>query len=151
MNGFKTINLYRILNPRMAYYVLLVVLFPMSAHQGAKAKSLITQLYRNWKDAREDLSKYAVLHYHKGSMEKLESLNSCCENPNVRIDQSVTKASTEVVNRDRKYLSSILRATEYCGRQGTALRGHRDDGPLFNDEGLTVNRGNFNELVISHV
>ena len=81
MNGFKTINLYRTLNPRMAYYVLLIVLFPMPAHQGAKAKSLITQLYRNWKDAREDLSKYAVLHYHKDSMEKLESLISGCKCP----------------------------------------------------------------------
>ena len=86
-----------------------------------KAKSLITQPYGNWKDAREDLSKHAVLHYHKDSMKKLESFISCCENPNGRIDQSITKASTEVVNRNRKYLSSILRESEYYSHQGIAL------------------------------
>ena len=86
-----------------------------------KAKSLITQPYRNWKDAREDLTKHAVLHYHKDSMKELESFISCCENQNARIDQSITKASTEVVNRNRKYLSSILRESEYYSHQGIAL------------------------------
>ena len=119
---------------------LVFVLFPMPEHQEAKAQSLITQPYRKWKDAREHLSKHPVLHYHKDSMEKLESFISCCENPNACVDQSITKASIEVVNQNRKYLSSILRATEYCSRQGITVRGHRDDGPLFNDEGLTVNK-----------
>ena len=81
-------------------------------------------------------------------MEILECFVSCWENPNARIDLSITKASTEVVNRNRKCLSSILYAIQYCGCQGLALSGHRDDGSLFNDEGLIVNRGNFNELII---
>ena len=33
---------------------------------------------------------------------------------------------------------------EYCGRQGIALRGHRDDGPLFEED--SSNRDNLKEL-----
>ena len=38
---------------------------------------LISQPYRNWKDARSHLSHHAVLQYHKDSMEALNSFVSC--------------------------------------------------------------------------
>ena len=60
-------------------------LFPMATHQGSKAKLLISQPYRNWKDARSDLSHHAVLQYHKDSMEALNSFVSCFQNPNRRV------------------------------------------------------------------
>ena len=34
-----------------------------------------------------------------------------------------------------------------CGRQGTALRGHRDDGFLFKHDHEDQNEGNFKELI----
>ena len=52
-------------------------LFPMAAHQGSKAKLLFLQPYRNWKDARFDLSHHAVLQCHKDSMETLKSIVFC--------------------------------------------------------------------------
>ena len=126
-------------------FCLACVLFPTSAHQGSRAKILITQPYRNWKDTREDLKNLSVLEYHKDSMEKMHSFLSCFKNPTTRIDQSITQTSAAVVSRNRQYIASILRAIEYCGRQGIALRGHRDDGPLFDE--ASSNRGNFEELI----
>ena len=46
-------------------FCLACVLFPKSAHQGSRAKILITQPCRNWKDTREDLKNHTVLEYHK--------------------------------------------------------------------------------------
>ena len=58
-------------------FCLACTLFPMAAHQRSKAKSLISQPYRNWKDAQSDLSHHAVLKYHKDLMEVLKSFVSC--------------------------------------------------------------------------
>ena len=64
-------------------FCLACTLFPMTEHQGSKAKLLISQPYRNRKNARFDLS-HAVLQYHKDSMEALNSFVSCFQNPNRR-------------------------------------------------------------------
>ena len=89
------------------------------------------QPYRNWKDTREDLKNHSELEYHKDSMEKMNSFLSCFKNPTTPIDQSITQTSAAVVSQNRQYIASILCAIEYCGCQGITLRGHHDDGPLF--------------------
>ena len=50
--------------------------------------------------------------------------------------------------KNRAYISSIICAIEYCGQHGNALRDHRDDGQLFNNEKPNVNHGNFWELIL---
>ena len=55
----------------------------------------------------------------------------------------LTIASTELVEKNREYISSIISAIKYCGRQGIALRGHQDDGQLFNDEEPNIKCGDF--------
>ena len=122
-------------------------IFPVPAHPCSRAKSLITQPYRNWKDAREDLNHHAELQYHKGSMEKLNSFISCCKISDARIERPISKSSTRLVGRNRKYLSATIPAIAYYGCQGIALRGHCDDGSLINDEESNVNCGNFKELI----
>ena len=57
-------------------------LFPMAAHQGSKAKLLISQPYLNWKDAWSNLNHNLVLQYHKDLMEALKSFVACFQNPN---------------------------------------------------------------------
>ena len=76
----------------------------------------------------------------------MNSFLSCFKNLTTRIDQSITQTSAAVVSRNRQYIASILRAIEYCGRQGIALRGHRDDESLFDE--ASSNRGNFKELIM---
>ena len=63
-------------------FSLTCTLFPITAHKGSKAKLLISQSYQNWKDARYDVSHYAVLQHHKDLMEALNSFVSCFQNPN---------------------------------------------------------------------
>ncbi|CAN7945746.1 unnamed protein product, partial [Ixodes hexagonus] len=47
---------------------------------------------------------------------------------------------------NRKKLMSIIEVVLFCGRQGIALRGHRDAGPLTLQDPLE-NDGNFRALV----
>ncbi|CAN7949378.1 unnamed protein product, partial [Ixodes hexagonus] len=47
---------------------------------------------------------------------------------------------------NRKKLMSIIEVILFCGRQGIALRGHRDVGPLTLEDPLE-NDGNFRALV----
>lgn len=44
---------------------------------------------------------------------------------------------------NRTFLQSIISCIEFCGRQGIALRGHRDDATL---TGILF-EGNFKELI----
>ena len=65
-------------------------------------------------------------------------------NPTSRIDQRLTTKTTEQVQKNRKFLRSIIRCIEYCGRQGISLRDDRDDG---DDHDHRVNHGNFRALL----
>ena len=125
-------------------YCLACVLFPMPAHHGQKANLLISAPYRNWKDAASDMKNHSVLEYHKDSMAKLRSFVETSENPERRIDMQTEKASRQKVHTNRKILTSIIRCVEFCGRQGLALRAHRDDG-MPDDESKQL--GNFKALL----
>ena len=46
----------------------------------------------------------------------------------------MTNSASETVERNWQFLKSILRALEYLGRQGLALRGRRDDGAELGDD-----------------
>ena len=61
--------------------------------------------------------------------------------------RAISKSSPRVMEQNRKYLSATISAKEYCGRQGTALRRHWDNGPQFDDKGSNENRGNFKWLM----
>ena len=67
------------------------------------------------------------------------------ENPVAQVDNCIsTEVETRVIS-NRKFLRTVIHAVEYCGRQGIVLRGHRDDGDIFN---CNFNQGNFKELLL---
>ena len=53
------------------------------------------------------------------------------------------------MENNRKVIESLLQVVMLCGKQGLALRGHRDDNIVWTNEGEieSDNRGNFIELV----
>ena len=86
------------------------VLFPMPAHQGSRAKQLISQPYKNWKDASTDLQSHTGKEYHHDSMEKMKSFVKIMERPVTRIDQCISTETSAKVERNRIFLSSVIRA-----------------------------------------
>ena len=55
---------------------------------------------------------------------------------------ALTDESQKLVTRNRSVLTSIIKCLEMCGRQGIALRGHRDDST--SDD---INKGKFRAVV----
>ena len=124
-------------------YCLPCVLFP-TLHRGGsrRADTLITKVHRNFKKLGEDLDAHGRLEYHADSIAKLSHFISVAENPQQRIDATITERSQERVRKNRQVLLSILRCLELAGRQGLALRGHRDDLTGDGDP-----EGNFHALI----
>ena len=74
---------------------------------------------------------------------KREAFIETFQKPEARIDNILTQCTKEVVSRNRKFLTSIIKCIELCGRNGMALRGHRDDGTISDKS----HQGNFNNLL----
>ena len=110
----------------------------MPTHKGSRGNFLIKSPYQNWKDAQSDLGKHSTLEYHKDAMARMKASLGSMKDSKTRIDHRLSWNASVTIDQNRSFLKSILRAIEYCGRQGIALRGLRDDGAINND---TDNQG----------
>ena len=59
-----------------------------------------------------------------------------------RVDISLSSQNQRQAHSNRIFLTSIIKCLKLCGRQGIALRGHRDDSTS-----VTLNQGNFKALL----
>ena len=71
----------------------------------------------------------------------MEAFVRTFNNPSSRVDFSMSRDLAERINVNRGVLSSGIKTLLFLGRQGIAIRGHRDD------DTETGNRGNFKELL----
>ena len=122
-NGLQNLILSAIQNKQMVK--LACVLFPDNAHR--RPKKLISEPYNNWKDAVEDLKKHAQHSYHLDSKFRLDAFLKTSDDSSTRIDARMNADSTNLIEKTRNVLKSILKCIEFCGRRGIALRGHCDD------------------------
>ena len=83
------------------------------------------------------MKNHCTLQYHKDSMEILRWFVKNHKNSEKHKDHSANTKTVETVKENK----------EYRGRQGMALRGHRDDDVLFKYDDEAQNEGNFRELV----
>ena len=123
-------------------FCLCCVLFPMPAHHGQKARYLITTPYRNWKDARSYFAKHINHEYHRDSKTKMDDFMKMMSNPLLIIQNRLSQEAEKQIEKNRIFLTAIIKCTELCGRQGIGLRGHRDDA-----ESEALNQGNFKALL----
>ena len=76
-------------------------------------------------------------------------MNAFCatiSQPDKRVDAIISTASQEKVAKNRAILTSIIKCVEFCGRNGIALRGHRDDSTS-----TDISQGKFKALVKFHI
>ena len=59
-----------------------------------------------------------------------------------KVHISISTASQKQTQLSRVFLTSIIKCLEFCGRQGIARRGHRDDSTS-----ESPNQGNFKALI----
>lgn len=125
------------------------VLFgPRSAGKGnQELKQIVTEPFRNWKKSLDSFRSHENLEYHKKSLLDYESASLISEHKQSTIDIQLNKQKKAEIETNRRYLKPIIETILVCGRQGLALRGHRDDGRIDLETEPEDNDGNFRSLL----
>lgn len=105
-------------------------------------KAFIQTLFRSWKKALEKFKEHQNKLYHKDAIEDAHNLRLIFENKRNDVITEIDKGRKQQQLENRRKLTPIIRAILLCGRQGLALRGNRDYGPLLMKDSKE-NDGNF--------
>ena len=97
-----------------------------------------------FKKALETLASHEKTEYHKDSYAKMVAFLESTSKGQSVVGQLNTLHAAHI-QKNRLVLKSIISAVEFCGRQGIALRGHRDDAKYLEDTDL--NPGNYQALL----
>lgn len=109
-------------------------------------KTFVGAPFRNWKKALETFREHQEKRYHKDAFIDAQNFQSTFENKKDDILNEIDTSRKKMQLENRRKLTPIIRTVLLCGRQGIALRGHRDCGPI----STTVpkeSEGNFRALL----
>lgn len=122
-------------------------LFPATV-KGNNSQVLVTKGCNNWKKVNEVVRDHMrdIKGTHASACVSMDHFLKVLNGEMRPIDQSLNKQVEVETVQNRLMLTSILETLILCGRQGIALRGHRDDGSLI-DNDMTDNDGNFRALL----
>lgn len=84
--------------------------------------------------------------YHQNSVLKAEDFTKRVKNPSLKIDNILDSNKSQQISENRARLIPIVKTIIECGRNGLALRGHRDHGQLVLTEPVERD-GNFRSLL----
>jgi len=89
-------------------FCLCCVLFLVTPAAGQRAKPLISQPYRNWKDAKSDLKSHSNLFYHQDSKALMDGFLWTAKTPENIIENRLSVEREHLVSRNRTVLTSIV-------------------------------------------
>ena len=127
---------------------------PYSVH--GLNSALVTCAFTNFKKASDKFREHfsgtsnsSARKYHLQAVEVAQSFKAVMENKRLSIDQQLSTVRQQIVAENRKKIKSIAETVIFCGRQGIALRGHRDDWKQLSDpsSSSSLNPGNFIALL----
>lgn len=83
--------------------------------------------------------------FHKDAVEAAAVFAAVMKNPDLAIDHRLSSERSKRAAENHCKLLSIAETIIFCGRQGLAFRGHRDDTSTKEDS--SANQGNFLALL----
>ena len=122
------------------------VFFPPSQVGGQDPGQLVTKPSNTWVKMTAKAKSHARKEYHLGAMTKMSEFIDQYENPTQAVDVVLKSRLQQIVERNQHVIESLLKIVLLCGKQGLALRGHRDDGIDWSEESSS-NQSNFVQLV----
>ena len=123
------------------------VLFAPDQAGGQDIGQFVTKPYTAWIKMSQKAATHAK-DYHLISMTKMGEFIAQYENPALAISTIVNSSTQQFMENNQKVVESLLKIVLLCGKQGLALRGHRDDRIIWSDiSDEHSNEGNFVELV----
>jgi len=106
--------------------------------------------FRMWYKAIEKFNHHEKCNYHLQSVEQYQNIVAIETGMQDSIDLQLNKAAKVQTKLNRKIIIPVIESVIFCGRQGIALRGHRDFGTL-TTENPVENDGNFRTLMRFHL
>ena len=96
--------------------------------------ALVSRPLTNFKKANDKLREHfegigsePARKYHRIAVERTEAFKAVMENKLIPVDQQLSKARSLTIAKNKQKLMSIAETVIFCGCQGIALRGHRDN------------------------
>lgn len=108
---------------------------------------LVLTKYDKWKDAVEDFSAHEATDYHKSCAAAADGFLSVVDNKQECVTSQLDLARKAQAGENRRKIRPIIETVLFCGRQGLALRGHRDSGRIDTFDMVSQNEGNFRALL----
>jgi hypothetical protein len=107
---------------------------------------LVKVKFNNWKKALETFKDHQEKQFHKNCISDILDMKQSLVKVTQSVDAQINAKYAEEIAANRKRIRPIIEAILFCGRQGIALRGHQDSGPLLIEE-PDNNDGNFRAAI----
>jgi len=107
---------------------------------------LCTEAFNKWKHAVERFNNHEKTNYHQNSVIDCQSVSAIVIGKSDSVYHQLNKAEKTQKENNRKIIIPVIDSVLICGRQGIALRGHRESGVLKLEDPI-INEGNFRALL----
>lgn len=121
-------------------------MFAPSVVGGHDPGQFVTSPFKAWVKMTLKACAHAKKEYHLKSMATMTEFIARYEQPSQSVGTLLDSEAQRVMERNHKVIGSLFKVTILCGKQGMALRGHREDRIQWEDQS-SMNEGNFIELV----
>ncbi|GBL80191.1 hypothetical protein AVEN_29167-1 [Araneus ventricosus] len=108
---------------------------------------LVQERFKKWKRALEYCNNHNALEYHKNSFLHYTNLRKIYDDKQKSVDILLDQNKIKEAKENRERLKPIIKTIILCGKQGLALREHRDHGPIDLDNLPSKNEGNFRAIL----
>ena len=109
----------------------------------------VSKPFNTWAKRTQAMNAHSGSEYHANSLTRMSEFVKRYENPSQTIATQLNTQLQKTIENNKRVIESLLRVV-MCGKQGLALRGHRDDNIVWtNEEGESDNCGNFIERSFS--
>lgn len=95
----------------------------------------MTSKFDNWKKAigaKGQFQMHANTNYRNTCQYKYDNFLAVKNNKVDSVELQINNALKKEIEKNRKCILPIIKTVLFCGRQGIALRGHRENKPLIN-------------------
>lgn len=122
------------------------VFFAPEQAGGQALGQFVKEPFTSWIKMSQKATAHAKNDYHDTAMTKMDEFLARYENPLQAIDTLLDNELKRVMETNPKVIESLFKVVMLCGKQGLALRGHRDDSINWEEEGSS-NEGKFVQLL----
>ena len=126
------------------YFKACVSFGPKAAGPGQqKLGILVTKPFCTWTKQSTIFQKHEQSQYYQDSMARMLAFEETATIPSKNISSILDRNQQERILHNKEVLKTLFKCVLFCGKQGLALRDHRDDNTVDDP----TNKGNFLELV----